>query len=325
MDTKFNELENLSKKSKNIADELRDELGVMPHKIKGNFIAFFGRQFNPKYKWNRVLKPLWSGFYIKYNDLELMVDPGINILERAQKIGVNLSRTNTLFISHAHIDHSHDANVIAEMVSYRKDSFLNVLMSKETNEERVMSHYHLKLENSIKLNLLEDKIAISLFNDISLSPIKVVHSINGSFGFVLDLEGIKIGYTGDTGFCLTYKSKDGLNFNINDKIDKSNIEEAGVFNDNLKSAFSNTDYLIFNLHDVSFRKKTKHNIYHSTVNDAIQVLSGSMIKKCFIEHFNPFGSLGKKYPKKVVNYLKDTTRKDVVLIPLNGFILPLKK
>src|SRR3989338_10087338 len=123
MPIKFSELQKLSKEARDISNTFRNrkELGEMPHRIEGNFIAFFGRQFNHEYKWNSALKPLWSGFYIKYNDLEMMIDPVINILERAERIGVNLALTNTLFISHAHIDHKNDANLVAEMASYQRD------------------------------------------------------------------------------------------------------------------------------------------------------------------------------------------------------------
>src|SRR3990167_7878436 len=109
----FNELKQFSKEARDISNTLRKELGEMPHKIEGNFIAFFGRQFIPDYKWNCALKPLWSGFYIKYNDLEMMVDPGINILERAERVCVILALTNSLFISHVHIDHGHDNKVVS--------------------------------------------------------------------------------------------------------------------------------------------------------------------------------------------------------------------
>lgn len=328
MTIKFDEIIKLSKEARNVSNALRKELGEMPHKIEGNFIAFFGRQFNPDYKWNCALKPLWSGFYIKYNDLEMMVDPGINILERAERIGVNLARTNTLFISHAHIDHKNDANVVAEIASYRENALLKILMSQDTLDENVMSHYHSSL-NSVKdekniVLLNENKHGIILGDNIKLTPIEVIHTIRGSYGFILDLNGLKIGYTGDTGFCATYKSKEGKEFNVHDKIDKENIEEPGLFNEELKKVFSETDYLIFNLHDVMFQKNSKHSLYHASISDVIEVLQDSRVKHCFFEHFNPQGGgLGTEYPKKVNKYIKESTSKETTLVPLNGYIFNL--
>lgn len=323
MPIKFSELEDLSEKTKALAGDLRKELGVMPHKIEGNFIAFFGRQFNPGYKWNTVLKPLWSGFYIKYDDLEMMIDPGVNILERAEKIGINLARVNTLFISHGHIDHGHDADVVAEMFSYGFDGKLRILISERTDEERILRHYHFSSGKEKELILIDKENNISLGKNIDLLPIKVLHSIDGAYGFILNINGFKIGYTGDTGFCTTYKSKEGKEFSVYDKIDKENIEEPGLFNEDLKKVFSETDYLVFNLHDITFRKNTKHNLYHSTINDAIKVLSNSKIEKVFLEHFNPHGCMGEEFPKKVAKYIEENSGKESILIPLNGHIFNL--
>ena len=296
----------------------------MPHKIKGNFIAFFGRQFNPKYKWNCALKPLWSGFYIKYNDLEMMVDPGVNILERAQKIGVNLALTNTLYISHGHIDHGHDANVVAEMVAYGENSSLQILMSEHTKKEKIMSHYHSSTKDKAEILLIDQREKIDLGYGVKLKPIKVSHKINGSYGFVLDLNGFKIGYTGDTGFISTFKTIDGKELPISDKfVNKDEIDSPGTFNKRLKKVFSEVDLLVFNLHDVEFRKQSKHSLYHSTVSDAVNVLSGSKVKCCYFEHFNPHGCLGPEYPKKVNEYIKYSTEKETKLVGLNGLIVNL--
>lgn len=324
MPIKFDELKKLSKEARDVSNVLRKELGEMPHKIEGNFIAFFGRQFNPDYKWNSALKPLWSGFYIKYNDLEMMIDPGINVLERAERIGVNLARTNTLFISHAHIDHSNDADLIAEMASYRENSTLHVLMSQNTLDEKIIGQYHFSLSNDNKITLLNKMEEINLGNSIRLKPIEALHSISGSFGFVLDLNRLKIGYTGDTGFNATYKTIDGRELSSLEKIiDKKEIEGPGTFNEILKKAFSEVDLLVFNLHDIEFKKHTKHNLYHSTVSDAIEVLRDSKVKLCFFEHFNPHGCLGPEYPEKVNEFIKESTGKETILVALNGHIINL--
>lgn len=324
MPINFSELKQLSKEAREISNNLRKELGEMPHKIEGNFIAFFGRQFNPDYKWNSALKPLWSGFYIKYNDLEMMVDPGINILERAERIGVNLARTNTLFISHGHIDHGHDSNLIAEMVTYRENSVLRILMSQHTEDEKIMSHYHSASKDGTELVLIDKMEEIDLGNGIKLKPIEVLHSIKGAFGFVLDLNGLKIGYTGDTGFNATYKTIDGREISTLEKItDKKEIEEPGAINEKLKNIFGEVDLLVFNLHDVEFRKHTKHNLYHSTVSDAVEILRNSKVKFCFFEHFNPHGCLGVEYPQKVNQFIAESTNKDTKLVGLNGLVFNL--
>ncbi len=327
MSIKFEELKKLAKKQTKISSQLRKELSLMPHIIKGNFIAFLGRQFDPNYKWNSALKPLWSGFYIKYNDLELVVDPGINILERAQKIGINLSRANTLFISHAHIDHNNDANLVAEMVAYRENANLRLLMSQNSVNEKTMKRYHMSLNNNKdgeNLVIIDNIKEIDLENGIKLKPIKVLHNIEGSFGFVLDLGKIKIGYTADTGFYKTYKTLES-EYSVRDIKNKKEIEGPGDFNTEIIKDFKNVDVLVFNLHDLEFRKNTAHNIYHSTVADAIEVLSDSKVKLCIFDHFNPHGCAGIEYPLKVNEFISEATSKNTELVGLNGLIINLDK
>jgi ribonuclease BN (tRNA processing enzyme) len=235
-----------------------------------------------------------------------------------------LALTNTLFISHGHIDHGHDANVIAEMAAYRENSKLRILMSERTQEEKIMSHYHSQSQDGTELVLIDKLEEIDLGNNIKLKPVEVLHTITGSFGFVLNLNGLTVGYTGDTGFNATYKTTDGRELPASGKIpDKKEIEEPGVLNERLKEVFSGVDLLVFNLHDVEFRKHTKHNLYHSTVSDAVEVLLDSKVKHCFFEHFNPHGCLGAEYPQKVNQYIKEVSGKETTLVALNGHIVNL--
>lgn len=326
MSIDFDEIRQLAAKQRETSLELRDELASLPHTIEGNFIAFFGRQFDPSYRWNTALKPLWSGFYIKYNELEMVVDPGINILARAQQIGVNLSRANTLYVSHAHIDHSNDANVVAEMAAYRKGARLHILMSQKTIDDGIMSHYHKSvnsMEEGENITTLDNFEEVILDGGVSLKPIKVVHSIDGSYGFVLDIGKLKVGYTADTGLYKTYKTQTGEEYLVQDVKDKREIESPGTFNQEIIDAFKGVDILAFNLHDVDFRKQSKHNLYHSTVTGAVQLLSESGVKLCVFDHFNPYGSLGPSYPEKVNSYIQEKSGKNTKMVGLEGFVVQL--
>ena len=323
MSISFDDLRAMADKQTELAHKYRKELGFTPHAIEGNFIAFLGRQFSPNYFWNRALKPLWGGIYIKYNNLELMIDPGINTLQRAQHLGINLSKTNALFISHAHTDHANDANVVSEMVTYRNTEDLKLLMSKKTLDDGVINQYHLNLHTSKNaVNLLEDRKTIELGEDISITPIKVCHSIEGSFGFLLDLKSICIGYTADTGFYKTYKTQTG-SFPVEDIKNKEEVLAPGIFNDELIKVFQKANILAFNLHDVDFRAHSAHSLYHSTVPGAIELLKNSSIDLCIFDHFNPHGSLGADYPNMVHQYIKEQTKKLSHFVGLEGRVISI--
>lgn len=317
-------LKKREKDEKELSNKLRKDFAASEHEIKGNFIALLGRQFDPEYKFNKSLKPLWGGFYIKYNNLEMMVDPGINVLERTQKIGINLSKTNTLFISHAHTDHKNDANVVSEIVAYQEKPCIKILMSEKSVKEGAMGNYHIYLNDKEKNNLylLENDVNLKIADNSDLKPIEVVHSIGGSFGFILSVGGIKIGYTADTGFYKTYKTLNG-EFDVNNVIDKKEIDGPGQLNQNLIDFFADVDILIFNLHGVGFRKKTAHNLYHSTVESAVEVLKNSKVKICAFDHFNSTGCLGEEFSKEVNDYIKQETGKDTRMVGLNGLVINL--
>lgn len=323
----FLQLKRMADKEREISKKYRKELGEMPHKIKGNFLTFLGRQFNPRYKWNRCLKPYWGGFFIRYNSLELMVDPGVNVLGRTGKVGVNLARTNTLFISHAHIDHKNDANVVVELASYRENANLRFLMSQRTMADGAVSQYHLSSsgddleKNIILLDTIDE---VSLAEGIKLRPIRVIHSIEGAFGFVLDLGKLKVGYTADTGFYETFKTATG-EYPVSGHIKSKAVEAPGIFNQTLKNVFSEVDILIFNLNSLDFRKNSAHNLYHATVADAIEVLRDSRVKFCFFDHFNPYGCLGPDYPKQINKFIQESTNKKTELVGLNGKVVNLDK
>jgi len=322
-----NRLEYLIKKEeeeKELSNKLRRDFSNSDHDIEGNFIAVLGRQFDNDYKFNKCLKPLWAGFYIKYNDLELMVDPGVNVLERTQRIGVNISKTNTLFISHAHTDHKNDTNVVSEMVAYQESPKLKILMSEKSLEEGAMSNYHIQLHDKEKDNLiiLKNNVDIDINSSTSIKPIEVKHSIDGSFGFILSVGDMKIGYTADTGFYKTYKTKDG-EFETSKVTDKNEIEGPGEIDHKLVKFFSDVDILIFNLHGVSFRKHTAHNLYHTTVKSAVDVLKGSNVKTCIFDHFNSTGCLGREFSEEVNDYIKQDTGKDTRMVGLDGLVIKL--
>jgi ribonuclease BN (tRNA processing enzyme) len=292
-----------------------------PHKAKGNFIAMLGRQYKPFFKNDIGFKPLHSGFYIKYHDLELMVDPGVNTLDRAQKIGVNLYRANGLFISHAHSDHDNDANIVVEIASNNGEKF-DLLASKEALGDRTVKPWHIE-ENTranIDLHKLSDE-SITLFKEYALKPIKTYHSIDGSFGFVLDLDGIKIGYTGDSGFTKKFKTTES-EYVVGNTEYSGEILGPTEFNNELKSVFANVDILIFNLHNFSYCKSS---VFHSTAFDLIEILKDSKVKLCICDHFNPNSALHKKYSGNVIEFIKQKSEKNVVLVPNQGLVVKLDK
>ncbi|MEI8143469.1 MAG: MBL fold metallo-hydrolase [Candidatus Berkelbacteria bacterium] len=292
-----------------------------PHKIKGNFISFFGRQYKPFFRNDQGFRPLFCGFYIKFDGTELLVDPGANILDRSQASGVNLYRLNSVFISHSHIDHDNDANVAMELASCSHQN-VKLLASEQTLANGSVKPYHIS-ENPklvLKVETLSDQ-EIKLSEKVSLKPIKVFHSIDGTYGFVMDIDGLRVGYTSDTGFTKKFKTSIG-EYEIGETDYQGTLVGPTKFDDKLKDIFSNVDVLIFNLHGFAYNK---HSLFHSVAFDLIEILKDSKVKLCVCDHLSPGGAISKNLSAKIIHFIEQQTDKKIVLVGSNGLTLDLDK
>ena len=94
------------------------------------------------------------------------------------------------------------------------------------------------------------------------------------------------------------------------------------FNNELKSIFANVDILIFNLHNFSYCKSS---VFHSTAFDLIEILKDSKVKLCICDHFNPNSALHKKYFENVIKFVKQKSRKNILLVQNQGLVVKLDK
>lgn len=314
------DLQNAESDERKIYDKARQKANCKPHRIKGNFLSFFGRQHRLFFKGDKGFRPVYGGFYVKHNNLEMLVDPGANLLSRSQNSGINLYRLNTIFISHSHIDHANDANVAMEIASCNPDE-TTLLISKEAINQEAVKRYHLNENKKLKLkvNQFSDQ-TIRLSKNISITPIRVFHSIEGTYGFVLDIDGFKIGYTADTGFTKTFSTTMGEYKNAEDYTGE--IIGPKDFDEDLKNIFSGVDLLIFNLHSFSYNKRSQ---FHSTVFDLVEILKDSKIKLCICDHLYPGGSHSMKLSSKIIKFAKQETGKNILLVGSDGLKINLDR
>lgn len=231
-------------------------------------------------------KWLFNGFIIEYNDLKLCVDPGVDFLSRCSQSEIDLTDINSMFISHAHIDHYASANVISEQIAMGI-GWGNALFLLPQNviDGKVISDYHrgMGIDGKVPQNIiLEDGKPISVFSG-QLTTVKSMHSIDHSFGFVLDLGDLKVGYTGDTGYA-TEIEIEGKSLLVSD-IKEFLYKEAKIVNknENMKKVFSQCDVLICNLNSLEYNKHSKT---HLTAFDVIDLVKGSKVKQIILAHLN---------------------------------------
>ena len=146
-----------------------------------------------------------GGFYIKYNNVGIVIDPGINFLENLHDNNLYIQDIDIVIVTHNHIDHNSDLNKIID-VAYQIDKKIYYYIDKETykkyqqefeyNEEKYG-------DNVIKVYPTREMPFILSSNgnhSLRMKICKTEHKCEGAFGFKIYLENICFGYTSDTGY-----------------------------------------------------------------------------------------------------------------------------
>lgn len=160
-----------------------------------------------------------GGFRINSPNLNIHIDPGPGAFVNTFKHKQDPTHLNALFSSHAHIDHCHDANMMIEAMNFgnfngKKGVFLgseSVVFGFGKFEKQLDEYFKNMLVECKTLKAGEkylfepDAKNKSNSNSQKYPPIilkatKTLHEDPTGIGFVLENEGIKIGYTSDTGY-----------------------------------------------------------------------------------------------------------------------------
>jgi len=161
-----------------------------------------------------------SGFVIE-GSKNIYVDPGSGVVEDAKKHNVKLNRIDAIFVSHPHLDHANDMNVLIEAMTNATQNKRGILFAPQTvissskNFGVSLSDYHRSLLDEVFVLKPKKKVKLEEF---TLTATKAKHDNTKGIGFVLDMDGKRIGYTGDTeyfeGISDEYKDLDLLIINI---------------------------------------------------------------------------------------------------------------
>ncbi|MEW6329038.1 MAG: MBL fold metallo-hydrolase [Candidatus Micrarchaeota archaeon] len=139
-----------------------------------------------------------GGFRVNARELKMHVDPGPGALLRSLELRQSPLELDALFVSHSHVDHSNDANVLIEgMTEYTRKKRGVIIASPEVLEggHAYISKYHQSLPK--KCYSVEPGDTLELNGArIEITPAR--HDAESAVGFKLRAEGKILGYTGDT-------------------------------------------------------------------------------------------------------------------------------
>lgn len=174
-----------------------------------------------------VMKQLRAtGGFILKGEANLYIDPGPGALLACIEFKQELRKLDGVLISHAHIDHSNDANLIIEgMTDGGKRRRGVVIGSRSVLEgdgrfDRVVSSYHQRMVEKSLVVKPGDTISVKGVR-VDVTPTK--HDDGSGVGFRFSSHSGCIGYTGDT----EYLPELGKAFSGCDLLVLNNLKPAG--------------------------------------------------------------------------------------------------
>ncbi len=141
-----------------------------------------------------------TGGFIISGTKNIQVDPGPGALIAMKNNNLSPLKTDIMVVTHCHIDHSGDAAVLIEGMSHygleKKGTLIAAsdFLEGSTNGPRISVFHYSRLEKVVKA--LPGKEYE--FEGGKFFFKKGVHEEFPAFGFILEMDGKKIGYTGDT-------------------------------------------------------------------------------------------------------------------------------
>src|SRR3989338_1472984 len=145
-----------------------------------------------------------TGGFMLNGSLKVYVDPGPGALYGSKQHKIDLSKIDILVVTHNHIDHYNDAEVLMEAMSgYALQKKGVLVASKSVLEgggkyDLSISRYHQEKMQQVITGVAGQRNSV-LCNGksaaFSFTPVR--HDDETGFGFVLSMDGQKIGYTSD--------------------------------------------------------------------------------------------------------------------------------
>lgn len=214
-----------------------------------------------------------AGVFLRTENTSLIIDPGPGTLLRLAKAKpkIDIDSIDGLILTHSHLDHSTDANVILDSISQgglRKKGFLLTTKEALYSENHVVLPYI--LNNLCEYRTFEHGVKMQV-RDLDITPYLHIHPVE-TYGIKIKLNDIVVSFVADTNY----------------------------FPEIIRY-YEGSDFLILNV--VRFQKK--ENVMHLSVEDAESIIEGIKPRKAIITHFGltmlrnrPF-EIAQKMSKKI--------------------------
>ncbi len=197
-----------------------------------------------------------AGTFIRLSGKNIILDPGPGTLVRMAKSkpAIDVTKLDAIILTHAHIDHSGDVNVLIDAMSeggFKRRGMLFAPGECLEGEDPVVLRYH--------RSFLDDIVTLGPEGNYSFDGVRFSTSVGHdhgaeTYGIIFDRQGRKISFMVDTRF----------------------------FPKLLKS-YADSDILVMNL--VRLKPHKSGEVLHLCLDDAREILSTIRPRKTVLTHF----------------------------------------
>jgi len=144
-----------------------------------------------------------GGIILQVEDLQFHIDPGPGALIKAKEYGINLHHTTAILVSHNHINHCNDLNVVIEAMTHSGIEHRGLVLGSKSvlnntqGSNSILTDYHKQLVEKIIPLEKKHKVGIE-FTEINALPVD--HTDPDAIGFKFFCPRFTLSYTGDTAY-----------------------------------------------------------------------------------------------------------------------------
>lgn len=314
------ELIELDKKRLNIRKRYKNKLINSKKKLNQKDYIYFPKSVvsEKNHQLRYGLSWLQNGFILKKGDNVIAVDPGVNFVLRLTESGFDLSTITHIFISHTHLDHSADANVLMDFMIRAKAS-VKIIAPKSVYDEKVISDFHSGLKPKFPVNhsaiIIDENSEIELLDGYKMTFVPLQHSVE-CYGFKISGNNQNYTYLSDTSYTRELVTKNNKIISITDITDyMENVKSKSNYN-YIKEFLKDSDVLITNIDSYMYTKNSKT---HLPLLDLLEIIKDNNIKKIIIAHVNPIGELKyEEWGNKLAKYVYKISKIKTFAVKISG-------
>ena len=314
------ELIELDKKRLNIRKRYKNKLINSKKKLNQKDYIYFPKSVvsEKNHQLRYGLSWLQNGFILKKGNNVIAVDPGVNFVLRLTESGFDLSTITHIFISHTHLDHSADANVLMDFMIRAKAS-VKIIAPKSVYDEKVISDFHSGLKPKFPVNhsaiIIDENSEIELLDGYKMTFVPLQHSVE-CYGFKISGNNQNYTYLSDTSYTRELVTKNNKIISITDITDyMENVKSKSNYN-YIKEFLKDSDVLITNIDSYMYTKNSKT---HLPLLDLLEIIKDNNIKKIIIAHVNPIGELKyEEWGNKLAKYVYKISKIKTFAVKISG-------